>query len=321
MLALIYYFRIESIFVLSAVPVIWSGWLFPRKYIAYSALFLFTFESVGLFLVGMAHFTAPQTMVPGIIALSIFMAIGYILNITRSMSVRIQMLNDQLSEKNIELHSLSIRDPLTNLYNRRYVWEYITQQASNFTQQISLPEAQTRSLSVYDKTLLIILVDLDFFKHINDQYGHDAGDQILIQVGKRISSAVRFDDIVVRWGGEEFLVLCPLVRKEHFVQVVQKVYQSINDKPMVIRNDMQIQVTASMGVVTFPPLENSPQSISFEQCVNLADKALYVSKETGRNQIRQVQITGNPDDISAHQSILNSESAEIGSQYLKYIKL
>lgn len=264
---------------------------------------------------------SPKTMIPGIISNSVFFVIGNVLNFTRAMSLKIQLLNEKLSEKNRELESLSFHDPLTNLHNRRYVWEFISQQALNFTQQISLPEAHLRSLSISDKTMLVFIVDLDLFKQVNDQYGHDVGDQILIQVANRLTGAVRFDDVVVRWGGEEFLILCPLVNKDKVKQVVNKVYNSINSEPIVLNIDLRLSITASMGVIQFPPFPTAPHCISFEQCVTLADKALYVSKEAGRNQVRMVQITADPDEVCNRQSTASAGTIDIDPRFLNYVKL
>lgn len=320
-LSLFWHFRIESLFVLAAIPIIWSGWLFPRIYILYSASFLFTLQSLGLLIFGMAQHATLRAIVPGIISYSIFMSISFVLNLTKAMSRKIQTLNERLSEKNKELHSLSFRDPLTNLHNRRYVWEFISQQASNFTQQMSLPEALSRAVSVTDKTMVIIIVDLDHFKQINDQYGHDAGDRVLIQVARRIRAAVRFDDVVVRWGGEEFLILCPLVQKENVDHVVRKVQIGINTDPMEVKDDLLVPVTASLGMIAFPPVPSSPRAFSFEQCIALADKALYTSKESGRNQVQKALITGNPEEIFSPQGTSMSGAMEIDSRFVKYVRL
>lgn len=177
-----------------------------------------------------------------------------------------------LEQKLAEIKSLqsslqeqAMRDPLTDLYNRRYMDEMLKKEFAR---------AQRK-----DYPITIILFDIDFFKKLNDTYGHTAGDKVLENLGKVFSTHIRIDDYAIRYGGEEFLVVLPqvpysrsLLRGNQIRQVVQQVVTEYNGK--------QMQVTISGGVAGFPDHGSNPYEV-----IARADEALYKAKEMGRNRI------------------------------------
>ncbi|MES1163104.1 MAG: GGDEF domain-containing protein, partial [Rhizobacter sp.] len=163
------------------------------------------------------------------------------------------------------------RDPLTNLANRRHFQSVM---ASRSAQSPGFEGA-------------LLLVDIDHFKRINDMQGHAAGDRVLVEIARRLNDAVRSDDLVVRWGGEEFLILAPRAAAEQVDQMAQRVLRALGTEPVEIAG-ASLQVTASIGYARFP-LPPYSNDVPWEQAINLADMALYTAKNQGRN--RAVGIT------------------------------
>ena len=162
----------------------------------------------------------------------------------------------------------SLSDPLTGLANRR------------FFQEILLRELRRAHRS--NQPLALIIADIDHFKGVNDTYGHNVGDEVLEQIGGIMLSSVRATDFVVRYGGEEFVVLMPETRVADAVQVANKLRKTIGDTILesTSRPGMTLKVTISGGVGAFPV-----DGQTGEQLILRADRALYWAKEHGRNQI------------------------------------
>ncbi len=135
----------------------------------------------------------------------------------------------------------------------------------------------------------LLLVDIDHFKHVNDVQGHAAGDQVLVEVAQRLNDAVRSGDLVVRWGGEEFLILAPRAaneQAEQAEQVAARVLRVLGQTPITVGVGAAAQalhITASIGYARFP-LPPYDAEVPWEQAVNLADMALYTAKNQGRNR-------------------------------------
>jgi diguanylate cyclase (GGDEF)-like protein len=163
------------------------------------------------------------------------------------------------------LKEQSIIDPLTGLYNRRFLKETI----NTITAQIK------RS----GTTLGILAIDVDYFKQVNDTYGHDAGDKVLMEVAKTIKSSIRESDIAVRYGGEEFLVLLIDVQPGSTVHVAEKIRKAMENKVIDI-GTAQLKKTVSIGVSEFPV-----DTDKIWQCIKFADIALYKAKGEGRNRV------------------------------------
>ena len=180
---------------------------------------------------------------------------------------RVRETHRRLSASHQLLQVQSERDPLTDLANRRHFQAVMAQSG-----------ADRRG---FEGALL--LIDIDHFKHVNDQHGHAAGDRVIVEVARRLADAVRTaDDLVVRWGGEEFLVLAPRAAPEQADQMAERVLRAIGSAPVDIGAGA-IRVTASIGYARFP-LQPFNAMIAWEQAINLADMALYTAKNQGRNR-------------------------------------
>ncbi len=156
-------------------------------------------------------------------------------------------------------------DGLTGLYNHR-------------TGQEKLAE-QLRLAERYQRNLAVVMIDVDHFKSINDNYGHPAGDTVLKAVAKLVKSDCRDVDLPVRYGGEEFLLVLPEVNQEGAAVVAERIRKSLSQE-IIHHEDIQVSVTASFGIAAFPEDAHNQQ-----QLLDLADKALYLSKRLGRNQV------------------------------------
>jgi len=182
---------------------------------------------------------------------------------------RVRETHQKLAASHVQLQTQSERDPLTNLANRRH-FQAVMQAASE----------RGGKNNGFEGALL--LVDLDHFKHVNDAHGHAAGDQVLVEVAKRLNDAVRSDDLVVRWGGEEFLILAPRAAPEQAEQMAARVLRALGETPIQV-GTQALRVTASIGYARFP-LPPYSAEVPWEQAINLADMALYTAKNQGRNR-------------------------------------
>lgn len=180
---------------------------------------------------------------------------------------RIVDLQKDLVESNRRLELLSITDGLTKLYNHRYFQDEL---ARHFE------EAQR-----YERPLSLAMMDIDFFKKINDTYGHAAGDDVLINVSALFKDSIRGSDIAARYGGEEFAVMMPETDLEDAVAFAEKIRAKIAAEPIMSKAG-PIPATISIGVSSVPRSRiTSPKAL-----IDHADKALYRAKRAGRNQVQ-----------------------------------
>ncbi|MCH4812936.1 sensor domain-containing diguanylate cyclase [Vreelandella neptunia] len=177
--------------------------------------------------------------------------------------VSLSLANIQLRER---LQQQSVRDPLTGLYNRRYLEESI---------QRELTRAKRES-----STLSVIMLDLDHFKRINDDYGHSAGDKVLVVVSELLRNALRGEDLVCRFGGEEFTLIMPGATLEVAAQRAEQLRCAIERLTVDLGDDTALTVTSSLGIAAYPDHGDDAQAL-----LDLADDALYKAKHAGRNQV------------------------------------
>lgn len=170
------------------------------------------------------------------------------------------------------LESLSLSCPLTKLYNRRYLMDH--------------GEIMLHQSIHEDQCCSCIAVDIDYFKNVNDTYGHSVGDEVLKFVAKLMQNTVRKSDIVTRYGGEEFVILLPNTTLNEAGIVAEKVVRVIAENPF-IKKDIQIELTVSIGVAE----RLKANAVTFDQLVDYADQALYISKNTGRNRVQLYEST------------------------------
>ena len=174
---------------------------------------------------------------------------------------------DITSRKNREvlLQNQAIRDPLTALYNRRYFEDEVKK-------QILKAKAAGQPYSV-------LMLDADFFKKVNDTYGHKTGDKVLIELASKAEKALRDKDIVARYGGEEFVVFLPEINSAQAYKVADRLRQSIASIVIYSDDNQEVRFTVSIGV------SSSEISDNVDTLVKTADEALYKAKQGGRNRV------------------------------------
>lgn len=188
-----------------------------------------------------------------------------------------------------ELEEVSSTDFLTGTRNRRYLNAVIGEDMRQALLSHSLPAA-SRPVG---RDLLLFLVDLDHFKAVNDQYGHGAGDRLLVEAARRLQAVTRGSDLVVRWGGEEFLIVARASSRVEAGAFAARVLEAVGGRPYELGDPGQsseaaesltVGRTCSVGWAPFPWFPDDPQALGFDQVLTLADHALYLAKSTGRDR-------------------------------------
>src|SRR5579859_4689216 len=146
-----------------------------------------------------------------------------------------------------------------------------------------------------------VLVDIDRFKRVNDEMGHAAGDRLLQEVAKRIGSVMRRSDDLVRWGGEEFMLVCRTTDRANAALLCTRVLEAVRDLPFDVGNGVQVHKTCSIGWAPYPWVPGDTQMLSFDNVIELADKALYLAKREGRN--RSYGLVPAPSATASEKSI------------------
>jgi diguanylate cyclase (GGDEF)-like protein len=196
-------------------------------------------------------------------------------------NTRYVLLQRQLSQRNAaltqqqeELVWLAKRDALTGLFNRG--------------EFLRLAEQELQRSQRHATDTSAIMLDLDYFKQVNDLHGHPAGDAVLRHTAACLLSGVRVTDVVARIGGEEFVVLLPQTSLDAAVALAEKLLRNLQQSPAAIASDLQIHVTASLGVGCLP----AGHSGSVASLYAAADHALYMAKHNGRNRVEKTQPDG-----------------------------
>ena len=201
-----------------------------------------------------------------------FIAVKEDITQRKLIEIAIQTANKKLEDNINEIEKLknrlygqAIRDPLTALYNRRYLEERIERDF------LSADRTKTQ--------LCIAMLDIDHFKLINDTFGHDAGDKVLVNLARFLENNVRKTDFVYRYGGEEFLLIfidCELEIAKRLSEKLRKNFSHF----ITQFGDKKIKVTLSIGISSFPQHGNN-----YHKLISNADEALYISKNSGRNTV------------------------------------
>jgi diguanylate cyclase (GGDEF)-like protein len=189
----------------------------------------------------------------------------------------------ELLRKNLELQEISLTDPLTRARNRRYFHETIGVDASQSGRAYQRAQEEG-TLPADHRDLIFMMVDLDFFKSINDRFGHAAGDRLLQEAALRLASAMRKSDELVRWGGEEFLVISRSTERTQIPAFCARILEIIADEPFDLGPGVDVWMTCSIGWTPYPWLRGDVDALSVEDVIKLADQAMYCAKRMGRNQ-------------------------------------
>ena len=210
---------------------------------------------------------------------------------------KVRQANAQLEVKNLELKAQSSLDPLTALYNRRHFQEYMR----------THNQVERRGANGEDIVGALFLLDVDHFKHVNDTYGHAAGDAVLKMIAESLRIALRETDMIVRWGGEEFLAFLPAIPRNGVDEIARRILSCVSSQPVPFQDHM-IHVNVSVGFAPFP-LAPGGLPLPWERAVNLVDMALYLAKAHGRNRAYGVRGFSNFEQTSMEAIEQNLEQA------------
>lgn len=198
--------------------------------------------------------------------------VGYLTEAFNNMVARLRQgqeelatINGMLTEKNRELQVLSITDSLTGLHNRKHFMEVLAGEVARSQRN--------------QRTFAVMMVDTDNFKKYNDTLGHQAGDALLKKIGVIFKKSLRNVDSASRYGGDEFIVLLPEIRKEGALEVAERIRRLVATEMLSSDTD-KVAVTVSIGIATFPEHGDTPEAI-----IASADGALYHAKRNGRNRV------------------------------------
>jgi diguanylate cyclase (GGDEF)-like protein len=212
---------------------------------------------------------------------------------------KVRNANAQLEEKNQELKQQSARDPLTALYNRRHFQEFMRGHEDMERRKHGAPAGAMVSA--------MFLLDVDHFKHINDTYGHGAGDAVLREIALALREILRETDMIVRWGGEEFLAFLPSVPRDSLDEVARRLLAGIPARGVDYQG-IRLSVNVSIGFAPFP-LAPGSSGMSWERADNIVDMALYLAKGHGRNRAYGVRSLERLDEAGLEQVEQDIEQA------------
>ena len=192
---------------------------------------------------------------------------NHLKHVNESLELKVQHRTKELEESKEKLRRMALHDPLTDLYNRRYFDTVIEE-------LLSLSIRKNESLS-------LVLIDIDHFKKINDTYGHDVGDMVLIELAKQLKELLRHSDVITRIGGEEFAIVFPNTETLGAYKTGEKIREKIEKLQIKIDKETSIKFTISIGITAFDKnLDKDANTI-----IKRADKALYEAKHAGRNKV------------------------------------
>lgn len=183
----------------------------------------------------------------------------------------------ELARSNQQLEQASLTDPLTGLRNRRYLARQVPADLDYYRRQLTIPPST-------DAVVVFAMLDVDHFKQVNDVHGHAAGDRVLEEMARRLQAMVRSGDYVVRWGGEEFLMVFRPMPGSQVVQLGARLVAAVSGAAFDIGEGRSIGLTASVGLSEYPLFQTpAGQPLGWEAMAELADQALYRVKRSGRD--------------------------------------
>lgn len=206
-------------------------------------------------------------------------------NYTERLELEVSERTRELEKTYLKVKELSLHDQLSGLKNRRFLEEVIYPEANQFMNSYLMQQSNEEKRVVQSNNIYaIFMIDIDHFKKINDTYGHKAGDMVLMQISKILKENTRDDDFIVRWGGEEFLIVYRSFSPEYLSIKAEQIRKSVNTFEFVIGDNKTINITCSLGCITYPLVPATDDYIKLETCIALADAGLYYAKNNGRNK-------------------------------------
>ena len=238
-----------------------------------------------------------------------------LLGASRTLEQKVSERTEELEKAYEKLEQLSLSDPLTGLGNRRFFEKFIDSDASEARRKyikwnrdgIGVPS---------ESDLVFIVIDIDKFKSVNDTYGHAAGDKVLVAIADILKEASRKSDYIVRWGGEEFLIVARFLCRDNAQSLTERIRANVEKTVIDIGDGQTLQVTCSLGYAGFPFNKQEPNHYEWEEVIKIADRALYASKFSGRNSwIGLVDTEENVDTIQGVIDMIEEGKVEMKSSF------
>jgi diguanylate cyclase (GGDEF)-like protein len=240
----------------------------------------------------------------------------YSRRLEREVHNRTKQLNDRnqdLKHANARLLEASTTDPLTGLRNRRYLFEQVAKDTDLVLRHY---RDGTETMSpAGNNDLLFLMVDLDNFKPVNDTCGHEAGDELLIQIRDVLLDACRSSDDVIRWGGDEFLIVARETNRKYAATLAERIRSGLAQRVFPLGDGQMARITSSIGYASFPFLKDRPELLTWEEVLGVADAAMYEAKQK-RNAwtgIEGLKWDGDADELCRAIKTTPGELAEDGT--------
>jgi len=232
----------------------------------------------------------------------------------------LQLAQDELARKNalleqawLQQQEASFTDPLTQLRNRRFLMAHVEDEIALTLRRFERHQRQQAGeTAATDHDLVFYMLDIDYFKAVNDQHGHAAGDAVLVETARRLRSVIRETDFLIRWGGEEFLLVARATHAGEATVLAERLRAAIAAGPFDLGDGKSLAVTCSIGFASFPFYAAEPRLASWSEITRLADQALYLAKEDGRNRWIGVQACSAPRDRAHFDQICRDPRAAQG---------
>ena len=191
---------------------------------------------------------------------------------------RLLETNKELNHLNKALQESSLSDPLTGLRNRRFVFEEVSRDLDSIRRRIE--DERDGMASDDTNELVFMMIDMDNFKPINDTYGHAAGDQVLLDFRDLLLSICRRSDFVIRWGGDEFVVIAKQARAGETEALAERIRSTVANHNFMLGDGQIVRTTCSIGFAAYPLFRNKVDDSGLDQIINLADSLMYEAKKT-----------------------------------------
>lgn len=236
----------------------------------------------------------------------------------RTLERLVQERTEELGLRNKQLAYLSVTDPLTDLKNRRYLEEKIKEDISLIERHIFQHLNTSGKPDTSFPVLGVFILDIDYFKLVNDNYGHKAGDIVIVDIAKLLLEMLRNSDTIVRWGGEEFLIITRQNSQDNSFEMAERIRKKISSYEFKIDDATSIKKTVSVGFAHFPFIPNDTKKVDWTQVVSLADSALYISKNNGRNMCVGIEWGEKKLDIDFNDVVTDIKMG-LDKKYLRFI--
>jgi len=211
----------------------------------------------------------------------------------RTLELLVQERTQELEVSRQQLEQQSLTDHLTGLRNRRYLNLCIDEDIAQVNRAYQVLNTKDINRALLNIDIIFMMVDIDYFKLVNDEFGHAAGDLVLTDTTKILKEAVRETDTIIRWGGEEFLIVARNANYLEAEVLAERIRTRIAEHDFVLPDGKVLHKTCSIGLTTYPFIPTSVEAFTWEQVVDIADQCLYAAKRGGRNAWVGLFLLGN----------------------------